>query len=196
MVGTILLVLFIGQVLSFYFIVLLYTKISKLKDVEKGQTRLKDEMDNAIGAYLAEMRDENDRLIRELTTNNQNSYKEEKNRKDPNEENEKNRQHSSIQGKFPNPINPTNPTNPIFNTPRNIVAKAYQKSPTAITTEDTLIENDSIDENVTKSKHPKETLTLKEQVQELYVAGKNIDEIAKLLQKGKTEIELLLKFQQ
>ena len=41
MVGTILLVLFIGQVLSFYFIILLYTKISKLKDVEKSQTRLR-----------------------------------------------------------------------------------------------------------------------------------------------------------
>lgn len=186
MVGTILLVLFIGQVLSFYFIILLYTKISKLKDVEKSQTRLKDEMDNAIGAYLAEMRDENDRLIRELTTNNKNSYKEEKNRKDSKEENEKNKQHSSFQGKL---------TNPTFSTPRNIVAKAYQKSPTAIKTENTIIENDSTDKNVVKPDHPKE-LTLKEQVQELYDDGKNIDEIAKLLLKGKTEIELLLKFQQ
>ena len=58
MVATILLFLFIGQVLSFYFIILLYTKLSKLKDVEKSQSRLKDEMDNAIGVYLAEMRDE------------------------------------------------------------------------------------------------------------------------------------------
>lgn len=191
MVGTILLVLFIGQVLSFYFIVLLYTKISKLKDVEQSQTRLKDEMDNAIGAYLAEMRDENDRLIRELTTNNKNSYKEEKNRKDSNEENEKIKQHSSIQEKLPNPTNPT------FNMPRNIAAKAYQKGSTAIIKENTIVENDSTEkkENVVKSDHPKE-LTLKEQIQELYDDGKNIDEIAKLLQKGKTEIELLLKFQQ
>ena len=58
--------LFIAQILSFYFIILLYAKISRLKDIEKNQERLKDEMDQATSVYLAEMRDENDRLIGEL----------------------------------------------------------------------------------------------------------------------------------
>ena len=172
MVATILLFLFIGQVLSFYFIILLYTKLSKLKDVEKSQSRLKDEMDNAIGVYLAEMRDENDRLIKELTMMNK-KYEKEENVNDGKE-------HKDY-------IKTT------FNMPRNMVAKAYQNSPNSTVAATTTENEPAADKEKTNSTTA--SLTVEQQIQELYRNGKDNEEIAKLMQKGKTEIELLLKFQ-
>ena len=72
-----------------------------------------------------------------------------------------------------------------FNMPRNLVAKAYQDTSATISTKEIL----------ETSMEPKKKLTLEEEVGKLHQSGKNVDEIAKMLQKGKTEIELLLKFQ-
>ncbi|HWI47884.1 MAG TPA: hypothetical protein VNU45_06615 [Rummeliibacillus sp.] len=179
MVGTILVFLFIAQVLSFYFIILLYTKISRLKDIEKSQERLKDEMDNAVGAYLAEMRDENDRLIKELTMmNSENNTTKEK------DTNEINHDQSSKKEEL---------VVPTYNLPRNVAAKAYKNNSTTIPT--TPVQNESFKEELAHLVEPEKELTFDEQIQELYRSGKTVDEIAKMLQKGKTEIELLLKFQ-
>ncbi len=59
-------VLFVLQLLSFYFIIILNTKLAKFKDLENKQERLMREMDDTISLYLAEMKDENNRLIQEL----------------------------------------------------------------------------------------------------------------------------------
>ena len=59
-------VLFFLQLISFYFLIILNTKLAKFKDLEKKQERLMREMDDTISVYLAEMKDENDRLIKEL----------------------------------------------------------------------------------------------------------------------------------
>ena len=50
MTSIVIIFLIIAQCLSFYFIVLLNVKISRLKDVEEKQQRLKDDMDDAVGA--------------------------------------------------------------------------------------------------------------------------------------------------
>ena len=42
---------------------------------------------------------------------------------------------------------------------------------------------------------PKVERTLEQKVKDLYIKGQSIAEIAKQLNKGKTEVELLLKFQ-
>ncbi|WP_102692638.1 helix-turn-helix domain-containing protein [Rummeliibacillus pycnus] len=176
MVGTILAILFIAQLLSFYFIILLYTKINRLREVEKSQQQLKDEMDNAVGAYLAEMRDENNRLIKELTLINSNK---------PIEENmnmHKTKENNTNEVNY-NQFSEEEVIVPTFNTPRNVATKAYKNS--------SIAPQNAVPHIVEKSKQ----LTLHEQIQELYRSGKTIDEIAKMLQKGKTEIELLLKFQ-
>ena len=55
------------QLLSFYFIILLNMKLSKFKDLERKQEQLMREMDDAVGVYLLEMREENNRLIEELS---------------------------------------------------------------------------------------------------------------------------------
>ena len=47
--------------------VILNSKLSKYKEIEKKQEAIIREMDDAISAYLVEVKDENDRLIKELT---------------------------------------------------------------------------------------------------------------------------------
>jgi len=49
-------VLFVLQLLSIYFIIILNTKLAKFKDLEKKQERLMREMDDSISLYLAEMK--------------------------------------------------------------------------------------------------------------------------------------------
>ena len=66
MTTIILVVLFISQLLTFYFLVILNSKISRYKEIEKRQEAIIREMDDAITAYLVEVKDENDRLIQEL----------------------------------------------------------------------------------------------------------------------------------
>ncbi|MFJ8261509.1 hypothetical protein ACIQ4I_06045 [Rummeliibacillus sp. NPDC094406] len=187
MVATILVILFIAQMLSFYFIILLYTKISRLKDIEKSQERLKDEMYNAVGAYLAEMRDENDRLIKELTMMNRNRQIDENENKHTTTEKDNAGIHENQSAKKEEVIVPT------YNLPRNVAAKAYKNNST--TTPTITMQNESFNEEMAHLVEAKKKLTLDEQIQELYHSGKTVDEIAKMLQKGKTEIELLLKFQ-
>ena len=68
MKGILIIVLFILQLISFFLIVLLNAKLNKYKHLEVKQNQLMDEMDNAIGAYLMEMKEENDRLIQELSS--------------------------------------------------------------------------------------------------------------------------------
>ena len=67
MTTIVLVVLFISQLLTFYFLVILNSKLSKYKEIEKKQEAIIREMDDAISAYLVEVKDENDRLIKELT---------------------------------------------------------------------------------------------------------------------------------
>ncbi|MEI4768549.1 hypothetical protein WAX74_02615 [Psychrobacillus sp. FJAT-51614] len=159
MTSIILVILFLLQLISFYLIALLYAKFNKFKDVEKKQEQVLAEIDDAFAAYIAEMKDENNRLIHELNssdraivptthdiTENQTSKKE-----------------------FTRSIEMPKPY-----VSKQIAANSYLK--TAATTE------------------KKEPVTIKEKVLYYDEEGKGKDEIAKLLQIGKTEVELFLKF--
>lgn len=54
------------QLLSFYLIVLLFLRNARLQELEKRQERILDEMEDSMGAYLLEMQDENNRLLKRL----------------------------------------------------------------------------------------------------------------------------------
>lgn len=66
MTTIILTVLFLLQIISFYFIALLNMKISKYKGMEDKQEQMIKEIENSFSAYIAEIKDENDRLLHEL----------------------------------------------------------------------------------------------------------------------------------
>ena len=190
-------VLFVLQLLSFYFIIILNTKLAQFKDLEKKQERLMREMDDTISLYLAEMKDENDRLINEL----QKVPKQkthviaepiEQDEKSSKQQNERETQQVKVENSTKEVNKSAFEVEPRVLVPKKTVANAYSRqqhastnvvnqSSSVATLDDLLIEK-------------KKEQTFEEQVAQLSKEGKNIEEIAKKLQKGKTEIELLLKF--
>ncbi|SPT99883.1 coupling factor for flagellin transcription and translation [Lysinibacillus capsici] len=183
-------VLFFLQLISFYFLIILNTKLAKFKDLEKKQERLMREMDDTISVYLAEMKDENDRLIKELQSVSQSEIAA-----------------SSLQQTEQYMTPQEQPTLPVVHevksdsslslekdariyVPKNIVANAYSRqqhtSSKVVKTASPL--------KVEEQKEAEKLLTVEQQALELAKQGKSPEEIAKQLQKGKTEIELLLKF--
>lgn len=159
--------LFIIQIISFYFLALLYTKVSKFDDLEKKQRKLMVEMDDSIGAYLSELKDENERLIERLATRDREPVAKKVTSSFPADKQEQ----TITSEQAPATIRVGKPTIPV-----NVALKSYnavtmtQQGPTL-----------DVDDDRTKA--------LK-----LFDAGQSIEEIAKALGKGKTEVELILKF--
>ena len=144
--------LFILQIITFYFLALFYTKSSKYDDLEKKQQTMMREMDDSIGLYLSELKDENDRLIDKLSK-----------RVDKEEE--------TVNSE------PLVEKTPTFKIPVNLALKSYQATNNYKNESELVVEPDE-----------------RTRVIRLHEAGQSIEEIAKKLGKGRTEIELILKF--
>ncbi len=158
--------LFIMQIISFYFLALLYMKVTKFDDLEKRQKKLMSEMDDSLGAYLSELKDENERLVERLAERDNYSVVEKQ-------------KNNTLTAKAIEISEETQPVVPI-NRPKmpvNLVLKSY-----AATTAQglKLTEPDVEDDRF--------------RIYKLHDAGHPIEEIAKKLGKGRTEIELILKF--
>ncbi|MCS1380867.1 hypothetical protein EYB33_05900 [Lysinibacillus sphaericus] len=179
-------VLFVLQLLSFYFIIILNTKLAKFKDLEVKQERLMREMDDTISLYLAEMKDENNRLIQALQVVPKPTMTPDTGQQ---------AQPIAVPKSQGQPLSQTDgekkavTVNSIL-MPKNIVANAYsrqqQGGTTAVQTAAPKV--DSLPKEESKP------LTMEQQIVQMAEQGKTAEEIAKKLQKGKTEIELLLKF--
>ncbi|MFB7155316.1 hypothetical protein [Lysinibacillus sp. NPDC056232] len=189
-------VLFILQLLSFYFLIILNTKLAKFKDLEKKQERLMREMDDTISVYLAEMKDENDRLIQELqrvskSETQTNAVKQEEQiarLKEQEQPPSLTKEESTVDGSI------SLDHEPRIYVPKNIVANAYSRQQqTGAKAEAKMVHSAQQPSDATEKEEAK-PLTVEQQVVELAKQGKTSEEIAKQLQKGKTEIELLLKF--
>lgn len=195
--GIVVAILFVLQLLSFYFIVLLNMKLSKFKDLERKQEQLMSEMDDVVSAYLLEMHEENDRLIEELSK-----------KQPPLKDDYKDREQASFSNTNIQTVIPLKKNNKVqleplqqvdstFDmearalVPKTVAAKAYaqQKVPANQTQE-----KQQTIQQAKKSLEDKKIPTYEEQVIQLAKEGKSAEQIAKFMQKGKTEIELLLKF--
>ncbi len=192
MVSIILAVLFISQLLSFFFIILLNSKLAKFKDLEQRQERITKELDDAIGLYLMEMKEENDRLIQELTAVKQPSVEE---KRFAEEENGDQLIENSVASSEPDLLPESNAAQQRKYVPLAFAANAYNKQKQHDANEDKPAEQKLEKALPVKKQEEQAYLTsFDEEVVEMYRAGKTIEEIAKKTQKGKTEIELLLKF--
>ena len=186
MVISVVVVLFIIQLISIYLIVLLNGKISNFKDLERRQDQLLREMDDTIGVYLLEMREENDRLIQEL----------QRTKVAP-------QQISSVEesGPFVKMGQPVQqvpvsdlerqqqvvesaPIESRMIVPKTWAANAYNRQK---------IQPAVIEESKENIELPVER-TIEQQIVDDYQSGMSVEKIAKKMQKGKTEIELLIKF--
>ncbi|MGE7689286.1 hypothetical protein ACQKMI_08750 [Lysinibacillus sp. NPDC097214] len=186
-------VLFILQLISFYFLIILNTKLAKFKDLEKKQERLMREMDDTISVYLAEMKDENDRLIQELqrvskSETQTNAVKKEEQMVEQEQPPSLAKEESTIEGSI------SLDHEPRIYVPKNIVANAYSRQQQTGVKAEAKVVHSAQQPTETTEKEEAKPLTLEQQAIELAKQGKTSEEIAKQLQKGKTEIELLLKF--
>lgn len=201
MTKIILIVLFISQLLSFYFILLLNSKISKFKLIEKNQEKLVSEMEDTFSVYLLEMKEENDRLIREMSKvkNTQPNDNLSVQMNDSLEMNLNNA--SNVEEIHRSTLNlPHEKTDeniaqtklePIKVTPKSVAVNAYKKNGSAPTNNT----NKSTQNNEQPSEIANEMVhTFDSEVIGYYRSGMSVEEIAKKTQKGKTEIELLIKF--
>lgn len=191
MVASLVIILIISQLICYYFIVILNTKITKFKDLEKRQDQLIREMDDAISLYLVEMKEENDRLIDELSSIKQNERNKERkvqNRAMFNPE-EKKTISDDIQNGIEEKVDALQSKAPKVNFPKKMATNAYKQQ--------RLSQASSItgqELNVEEEKDNSALPTFEQKVLNLHKQGKTIDEIAKITQKGITEIELLIKF--
>lgn len=149
--------LFVLQLIGFYFLVILYMKVAKFDELKEEQQKLMDEMEDTLGAYLVELKDENDRLVDRLAQFEKSREVQPKKLIDVQDETD--------EEKFL--IKPT----------KVVPVKTALKSYGATTNMSTAPKKDS-----------------REYAFALCDEGFSIEEIAKKLGKGKTEVELLLKF--
>lgn len=161
MTSIILVILFLLQIISFYFIALLHAKLAKFNNLENKQAQILTEIEDSFSAYIAEIKDENDRLLQELNNTNHVVAATTEHVK----EKEKVKEKEVVPATFDIPKTFVS---------KQRVANSYSKTA-----------------SVTEKKEP---VTIKEKVFYYHNEGKSIDEIAKMLQVGKTEVELFLKF--
>lgn len=190
-------VLFVSQLLSFYCIIILNTKLAKFKDLEIKQERLMREMEDAISVYLAEIKDENDRLINELQMVPKQktvivTEPKEKDKEIFKQSSEKDTNNAKDEQPSKEENVPGFEMEPRVIVPKKTAVSAYsrQQQSSINTTKQGSSVVTLTEERLEKQKE----LTFEEQVVHLSKQGKTVEEIAKQLQKGKTEIELLLKF--
>ncbi len=172
MVTFLLFLSFLLNIISLLSIIILYSRQNRFVHMEKEQKKMISEMEDVISAYLLEMKEENDEFIRTFKTKVQD---ETEGFVQTNEMTQDKGHASDVRPKR---------TGAAY----KLASKAYQKT------------NDIISEPI----HPNEEMKkiqpdndpLIQQVILLKEKGMPIEEIAKTVGKGQTEIELLLKFRQ
>jgi hypothetical protein len=158
------------------------------------------EMDDTISLYLADMKDENDRLIQELQRVSKSEIQNAVKQEEPIVRQKEQEQPPSLTKEESTGDGSVSLDNePRVYVPKNIVANAYSRQQQtgakndANKTEAKVAQSAQQPTDATKKEEAK-PLTIEQQAIELAKQGKTAEEIAKQLQKGKTEIELLLKF--
>jgi hypothetical protein len=172
MVTFLLFISFLLTIVSLLAIVILYSRQNHFLNMEKEQKKMIMELEEIISTYLIEMKEENEEFIRTFN------------------------HHAKSQTHIPDKTEDENvnssplQTNPKWSgTGYKQASKAYQQTPTL---QMEAVETKSeVKPTVKTNKDP-----LIQQVLSLKKEGKDIEEIAQTLGKGKTEIELLLKFRQ
>ncbi|MEH6990672.1 hypothetical protein [Cytobacillus firmus] len=176
-------------------IILLYLRQNKLMDTEKRQEKVLIEMEEVISAYLVQMKEENDDFISKLSKINVKNDTSIKEKSIPVNLDRKSDQDIAKADEKSMPLARAS----IYQ-----ASKAYKQNLRAA--EDKLSETESLSslketESVTRSDSSQSIKeenpsSINDQVFILKRQGMSAGDIAKKLGKGKTEVELMLKFRQ
>lgn len=161
------------HIVAFYFIVVLYMKYATMKELSDTQKKMVEETEQAMTSFLIEMKDENDRLLKQLNTSS----------KHPQQLNEsmmpETKKHQQ------------NEASPKENKRNDLIEKGQEDLP------DYLAAANVVEDVIEITNVPQEKkLSFEIEAINLFENGYTVEQIAKRLNKGKTEIELLLKFRQ
>ncbi|PFA67857.1 hypothetical protein CN378_10090 [Bacillus sp. AFS015802] len=171
MVTFLLFISFLLNIISLLSVVILYSRQNRFLNMEKDQKKILAEMEDVISTYLVEMKEQNDEFIRSFKTQDYKSKQVAR----PTEEND---QHDSPQ---------YTKTTKWTGTGYKRASQAYQQ----MHEDKTVLTDRGVEMPVEPDQDP-----LIQQVISMKKKGMSIEEIAKSVGKGKTEIELLLKFRQ
>lgn len=143
-----------------YFVLILYTRIKAMQDTETKQRQLLEETENTLAAFLLELKDENQALMKQMEA------REDREAKPGGAVNQAKLEKREIKEEFPSHI------------------------------ERLLIETERNEAAFSQAEQPKGEMQqfFDEQAVSLFQKGHSIEEIARKLKSGITEIELLLKF--
>lgn len=198
---------------SIYFIIVLFTRQNRLAEAEKRPEKLLQEVEEIVSASLLEMKEENEAFIKQFKE----IYNQASQAASPTPKTMKKKDNNQIGSvPFKEQLNQGWIEKPV-NVSKKRVAKAYkdvastiEKTDQSLTEEPTLLigemENavesmvepttDSVENTANRTQEEIFRDLLLNQVQILQKQGLSSEKIAKKLGKGKTEIELLLKFGQ
>ncbi|RSD27998.1 hypothetical protein [Mesobacillus subterraneus] len=174
---------------AIFAIILLYLRQNRLVEAEKKQERIIKEIEEVFSAYLYELKEENDQFL-QLISNSSIEKKQVKNLEIQDEQiDDVNLElsHETNQG----PHAPRYGKGVAYYAAR----KAYQQNSTPVPNKEEAgekLEENQADEPKTES----EPIRFIDQVFQMKESGMTVEEIARNLDRGKTEIELLLKFRQ
>ncbi|MFC3882547.1 hypothetical protein ACFOU2_03230 [Bacillus songklensis] len=174
---------FVLHGLSLLSIVVLYTRLSRLKEMEQKQSAMMKEIEEVVSSYLMEMKEQNDEFIQKFQQIKRSQSPKLKIKKTPEKE------RSAFE-------DVSIPTDQDF---QHLLRAQVQENQSEANHGRPLIRNNKIQENDhllleqinIKDLTPQQ---IKKMAISLQKEGLTIEEIAKYLHRGKTEIELLLVF--
>ena len=167
MTAVMILILFLINVLLIFAIILLFMRQNRLLEVEKKQRDLLSEAEELVSGLLAEMREENDRFLQQLVH--------------ARKMDEKPGQNTSYNNRADKPED---------------VIEGGLSEEAIDSTEETIDITEETFDRVEETENAQEEQSLRNQVEAMAAQGMTMTEIAKALGKGKTEIELAMKFYQ
>lgn len=194
------------NILAFLIMAILFLRQNKLIKMEENLKKPINEMEEVISAYILQMKEENDRFIQRIielkkdgegsqlsSTNSfgevSNAIEHEDLQASQNPFDQANHQQSQMDST-------ENYTSLIGKTISNQAVKAYRKQTQRESETKPLGRDKEMIEQRGNDDHTDGDELIIQQISRLRNQGYSIDDIAKKLNKGKTEIDLLLKFQE
>lgn len=201
MSALIIFVLFLINILTIFAVIVLYVRQGNFTKLDKQQQSIISEMEDVLAAHLIEMQAENNELIQHVQRISKQASKEQGERA-VNLAKSESKAASPMQESVRTLSNTRNPyqiATPLdsLELPVTIQDKLElsQYSGKGTENDSTLPEKEeSFRETLDKEIKNQAPLSLVEEVVQLSNTGHSIEEIARTLRKGKTEIELLLRF--
>lgn len=173
------------NLIAIFCIVILYLRQNRLVGMEKEQKKNIEEMEEVISTFITEIKEENEHFFNKLISFQPNEVIEDRKVEKGMEDDA-----NSVEFK-PKEIKGNKA---MLNVYKNVVPSVSENNKN-----EDVLEKEDVDELLNlilpPEKEPKEK-SIVEIASEMQEEGKSIEEIAKALNKGKTEMELLLKFRQ